>query len=145
MFCYSSGWKMFSDQINWSQVPSTPALSRCCQSSLFIIGKQAATIIALMVQPEQITSGHKERPWRWQPERKGANELKHFAFLWGMWPRFFFKEKKIYIRKGGRRVGGGVCLFPSRINGSKSNNAHPASIMPNWRALSGKTQKHWHS
>lgn len=143
VFCYSSGWKMFSDQINWSQVPSTPALSLCCQSSLFIIGKQAATIIALMVQPEQITSGHKERPWRWQPERKGANELKHFAFLWGMWPRFFFKEKKYKERR--KECGGGVCLFPPRINGSKSNNAHPASIMPNWRALSGKTQKHWHS
>lgn len=27
-------------------------------------------------------------------ERKGANELKHFAFLWGMWPRFCFKEGK---------------------------------------------------
>lgn len=71
-----------------------PTSSLCCQSSLLIIGKQAATIIALMVQPEKITSGHKERPWRWQPERKGANELKHFAFLWGMWPRFLFIKNK---------------------------------------------------
>lgn len=77
-----------------------------------------------MVRPEQITSGHREKPQRWQPERKGANELKHFEFLWGMWPRFFMKKKK-----DGGRVGG-ECNFLLQANGNKSSNKHPASIMP---------------
>jgi len=72
-----------------------PQPSRCCQSSPLIIGKRASTIIALMVQPEQITSGHRKRPWRWQPERKGGNKLKHFVFLRGMCPRFLQRKKNI--------------------------------------------------
>lgn len=78
-----------------------------------------------MVQPEQITSGHREKPQRWQPERKGANELKHFAFLWGMWPRFFIEKKR---DRG--KVGVESTTFFPQANDSKSSNMHPASIIP---------------
>lgn len=84
-------------------MPSNPNQLTIVSHLPLMIEKRAATIIALMVQPEQITSGHKKRPQRWQPERKGGNELKHFAFLWGMWPRFFFKEKYREEREKGRK------------------------------------------
>ena len=98
--------KMFfrSHKLKPSALP-TPPLSLCCQSSFLIIGKQAAAIIALMVQPEQITSGHKERPWRWQPERKGANEIKALCVPLGHVAQIFLQRKNIRKNEGG---GGGV-------------------------------------
>lgn len=64
-----------------------------------------------------------------------------------MWPRFFFKKIKNKKLSGsrGRRAkegdgqgGGRVCITPARINGGKSNNTHPGSIMPKWRVFQRK-------
>lgn len=42
--------------------------------------------------------------------------------------------------EGDGQGGGRACITPARINGGKSNNMHPGSIMPKWRVFSAEAQ-----